>query len=226
MIRLILMAMQTSIGSTETVRPSGTDPTPTKGSQTRRAILDAAIVRFGREGFRSTAVADIARDASVGGTVAYAYFPNKQALFLAALDEDAAAVINEGLSSVFDDPDSRLWRRTLLFTLVEALDRHPLARRVLAGLEPDVTDRVLELPAITDLRTAVAERLRADQAAGTVRPDIDPDSIGTGAVAIIMSILMSVMQFGPAAVLHYGREVLAVFEAALDPLPPSPSDAE
>ncbi len=74
------------------------DPTLTaKGVQTRNAILAAAIERFGREGYRSTSVADIARHAGVGGTVAYAYFPNKEALFLAAVDEDAAAVIEGGL---------------------------------------------------------------------------------------------------------------------------------
>ena len=123
--------------------------TPTKGAQTRQSILDAAIARFGREGFRATSVADIARDASVGGTVPYAYFADKEALFLAALDEDAAAVINEGLSSVFENPGRPDWRQTLLFTLVTAVDRHPLARRLLAGLEPDVTDRVLEIPALS-----------------------------------------------------------------------------
>ena len=48
------------------------------------ADLAAAIERFGRDGFRATSVADIARDAGVGGTVAYSYFPNKEALFLAA----------------------------------------------------------------------------------------------------------------------------------------------
>jgi len=68
-----------------------------KGAQTRRAILSSAIARFGREGYRATSVADIARDAAVGGSVAYAYFPNKEALFLAAVDEDAAGVIDEGL---------------------------------------------------------------------------------------------------------------------------------
>ena len=77
-----------------------------KGAQTRAAILDAAIVRFGRDGYRATSVADIARDAGVGGTVAYAYFPNKEALFLAALDEDAANVIHEGVTTVLDQPVS------------------------------------------------------------------------------------------------------------------------
>ena len=83
-------------------------PAPTKGAQTRQAILDAAIARFGREGYRATAVADIARDAGIGGTVAYAYFPNKEALFLAAVDEDANAIMHEGLSSVLDPPEGFL----------------------------------------------------------------------------------------------------------------------
>src|SRR5437660_4497649 len=167
-----------------------------KGAQTRQAILDAAIVRFGRDGYRATSVADIARDASVGGTVPYAYFADKEALFLAALDEDAAAVIHEGLSSAFENPDLANWRQTLLFTLLGAVERHPLARRLLAGLEPDVTVRVLEIPALTELRKACAEKLRAEQLAGTVRPDIDPVAIGRGIVAIMLSPLMSVVQLG------------------------------
>src|SRR5438128_7167937 len=105
-----------------------------KGEVTRAAILEAAIVRFGRDGYRAASVADIARDADVGGTVAYAYFPNKEALFMAALDEDAAAVIHEGLASLIEEADFHLWREQLIFTLVSAVDRHPLARRVLAGL--------------------------------------------------------------------------------------------
>jgi len=175
----------------------GTDQgTETKGTQTRRAILDAAIARFGRDGFRSTSVADIARDASVGGTVAYAYFPSKEALFLAAVDEDAAGVINEGLVSVMEDPNPLQWRDTLIFTLVGAVEHHPLARRLLAGLEPDVTVRVLEIPALAELRKACAERLRSEQAAGTIRPDIDAVAIGNGIVALMLSVLMSVIQLG------------------------------
>ena len=147
--------------------------TPSKGELTRRAILDAAIARFGRDGYRATSVADIARDASVGGTVAYAYFPNKEALFLAAVDHDAAAVIVEGVSHILEDLENDDWRGTLVFTLVDAVDRHPLARRLLAGLEPEVTARVMDIPALHELRKACAERLRTEQATGRVRPDID-----------------------------------------------------
>jgi AcrR family transcriptional regulator len=192
----------------------------TKGALTRRAVLDAAIVRFGREGFRAASVADIARDAGVGGTVAYAYFESKEALFLAALDEDAAAVIEEGLASVVAKPGIADWRQTLIFTLVSAVEHHPLARRVLAGLEPEVTERVLEIPALTELRRACAQRIGAEQAAGRVRPDIDPVIIANGVVSILLSLLMSVVQLGPTVAATYGHDVAAVFEAALDPLPP------
>lgn len=187
----------------------------TKGELTRRALLDAAIERFGREGYRATSVADITRDAGVSGTVVYAYFDNKEALFLAALDEDAAAVIHEGLSEFMDDPDALSWRTTLITTLIAALDHHPLARRVLSGLEPDVTDRVIDIPALQELRKAVVERLRVDQAAGNVRSDIDADAIGNGSVTIIISLLMSVLQFGERSVATYGPDIFAVFDAAL-----------
>jgi AcrR family transcriptional regulator len=192
----------------------------TKGAQTRQAILAAAIARFGREGYRSTSVADIARDAAVSGTLAYAYFPSKEALFLAAVDEDAAGVIREGLTSVMADPTVEDWRRTLIFTLVGAVEHHPLARRLLAGLEPDVTERVLEIPALADLRKACAQRLRSEQLAGSVRPDIDPVTIANGLVAIILSLLMSVVQVGNNAANTYADDVAAVFEAALDRTPP------
>ena len=148
------------------------------------------------------------------------YFPNKEALFLAAIDEDAAAVIQEGLFSVVGEPQIQDWRQTLVYTLAGAVTGHPLARRVLAGLEPEVTERVLEIPALAELRKACTERIRTEQLAGTVRPDIDATSIGNGVVSIVLSLLMSVVQVGSNAAVAYGTDVAAVFEAALSPLPP------
>jgi AcrR family transcriptional regulator len=190
----------------------------TKGELTRRDILAAAVARFGRDGYRATSVADIARDASVGGTVPYAYFAGKEALFLAAVDEDAAAVIREALSGAFEQPGLPDWQDTLLGTLIGAVDQHPLARRLLAGLEPEVTGRVLDIPALADLRRVCTERLAADQLAGTVRPDVDPATMASGIVAIVMSLLMSVVQLGLGATSPYAGHVAAVLEAALEPV--------
>lgn len=188
-----------------------------KGAQTRHAVLAAAIERFGRDGYRATSVADIARDAQVSGTVPYAYFPNKTALFVAALDEDAAGVIHEAVSSILEDPDARAWQSTVMLTLVAALDTHPLARRVLAGLEPHVTDRMLDIPALAELRKAVADRIAADQLLGVVRSDVDPAAMASGTVTIILSLLMSVIQFGHGGLADHGPDVFAVFEAAFSP---------
>ncbi|HEX6476899.1 MAG TPA: TetR/AcrR family transcriptional regulator [Acidimicrobiales bacterium] len=188
---------------------------PTKGERTRQAIIDAAIARFGRDGYRATSVADIARDASVGGTVTYAYFPNKEALFLAAVDEDAAGVIREGASSFIEETGPRDWRETLILTLLAAVERHPLAARLLAGLEPEVTARVLETPALADLRQVCAQRLRAEQLNGTVRPELDPVRIANGLVSIVLSLLMSVVQVGGDTARTYGADVAAVLEAAV-----------
>ena len=188
----------------------------TKGARTRQAILDAATARFGREGFRATSVADITRDASVGGTVAYTYFPNKEALFLAAVDEDAAALIQMGLTFL-DAQAGPDWRQPLLFAVAASVADHPLARRLLAGLEPEVTGRVLTIPALNDLRAACAQRLRDEQVTGQVRADIDPEVVGNGLVAVLLSILMAVVQVGDTTALPYADAVEAVFRAALDP---------
>ena len=188
-----------------------------KGEQTRLDILHAAIARFGRDGFRGTSVADIARDAGVSGTAAYAYFDNKKALFLAALDEDAASAISEGMAIVFDVSVGHRWRQGLLVSLVEAVSRHPLARRVLANHEPDVLDRVVDLPALAELRKAVAARLTAEQFDGQIRADIDPAVVGAGIVSIILSLLMTLTQLGEHAPTDQAADVVAVFEAALDP---------
>jgi AcrR family transcriptional regulator len=192
----------------------------TKGEITRQEILDAAVARFGREGFRATSVADIARDAGVGGSVPYAYFAGKEALFVAAVDEDAAAVIEEGLAGLFAEQGPPDWQEVLLAALVEAVDRHPLARRLLCGLEPEVTPRVLEIPALAELRKAVTERLAADQLAGTVRADVDPQTMANGAVAIVLSLLMSIVQLGLDATSPYADAVAAVLSAAFDPPDP------
>lgn len=193
------------------------DPASTsKGARTRQAILAAAIARFGREGFRATSVADIARDAGVGGTVAYTYSPNKEALFLAAIDEDAAGLIRTGLDHL-EAHDGPEWRHTLLFFVAGAVDHHPLARRLLAGLEPEVTGRVLEIPALADLRRACGQRLRDDQQTGRVRTDIDTDLVGNGVVAILLSLLMSIVQVGDHSALPYADAVDAVFRAAIEP---------
>jgi AcrR family transcriptional regulator len=186
----------------------------TKGERTRRAVLAAAITRFARDGYRATSVADVARDAGLTPTGVYAYFLNKEALFVAAVDEDAAGEIGEALAEVLEGNFNGEWGN-LLLTLLEALDRHPLARRVLAGLEPEFTVRLLGIAALEELRKGLADLFAADQLTGKVRPDVDPRMMAGGLVTIVISLLIALLQTGADPAGTLGDEVLAVLEAAL-----------
>jgi AcrR family transcriptional regulator len=171
----------------------------TKGDRTRGALLGAAIERFAREGYRRTSVADVCRDAQLSTTAAYPYFGNKEALFVAAVDEDVAALIEQAvlLVALGEDPDQ--WGRIMMRALVAHMDEHPLAGRILRGLEPEFTMRLLQIPALEDLRKTVTELLRDHQLSGSVRRDIDPPATANGLVVIVISLLMATLQTGADA---------------------------
>ena len=61
-------------------------PTP-KAEETRRRILAAALDLFQERGFAETTMRDIARNAGVATGAAYYYFPSKEHLFLAVLQQ-------------------------------------------------------------------------------------------------------------------------------------------
>jgi hypothetical protein len=81
---------------------------------------------------------------------------------------------------------------------------------------------VIETPALVDLRRICAERLAAEQRAGTARPDIDPVVTANGVVGILLAMLMSVVQLGGAAATFYADDVTAVLRSAIENAPPTP----
>jgi len=66
-----------------------------KGERTRAALIRAAIDRFAAEGFHRVSLTDIARDVGVSPTAVYRYFPDKEALFEAAVNADAEALARD-----------------------------------------------------------------------------------------------------------------------------------
>jgi len=168
----------------------------TKGDRTRQALLHAAVIRFAREGYRGTSVADVCRDAGLSTTASYPYFANKEALFVAAVDEDVAGLIDAAVSLAAIDEHPNQWGRGLMRALVAHLDGYPLAGRIVRGLEPDFTMRLLHIPALQELRKTVAELIGEQQMAGDVRRDIDPGSTASGMVVIVILLLMATMQTG------------------------------
>lgn len=56
-------------------------------AQTRRLILEAAIIEFGKSGFEKTAISDIAKRADVSYGNVFAHFATKEELFSRAIEQ-------------------------------------------------------------------------------------------------------------------------------------------
>ena len=193
--------------------------TTTRGAKTRQALLDAARERFARDGYRATSVADISRDAGVGGTTAFVHFENKEALFFAAVDDDLTSLFDElGVELASLGPEGAVPDR-LLDTVLAIVERYPLARRLLAGLEPDVTERVLETESFAVLRRTVAELLAEGQEAGSIRPDLPPEHLADGLVAVVVAVAMASVQIGPTIPDAFGPGLATVLRGLLTPDP-------
>lgn len=193
-----------------------------KGERTRQRLLEIAVRRFAAGGYRGTSVSAVAREARLTPAAAYAYFPSKEALFAAAVDADAGSLIDEASAAAEElGGDTRQRRLALLASLFDALDSHPLARRVLSGGEPEVIGRLLDLPALAALRRRMVAELAADQEAGTVRNDVDPVTMALGLETIVLSLLMGRLQAmeraDPDETELRGLAVIAVLDAALRP---------
>ncbi len=193
-----------------------------RGERTRRLLIDAARERFARDGYRGTTIAVISRDAGVGSTTAFVHFDNKDALFFAAVDDDLAAMFREfserlgalmALDAEFLSQEMVL--RELLGTVLEIIDRHPLARRLIAGLEPDFTARVLESPSFDDLRATLVPLLEEGQRAGWIRPDLPAADLADGMTGFVLAMAMASVQIGPAVDRTFARGITTVLRGLL-----------
>jgi AcrR family transcriptional regulator len=188
-----------------------------KGDRTRRRLLELAVRRFAADGYRRTSVSDIARDADLTPAAVYAYFANKEALFQAAVDVDADALIDEARAAIAGKSVLESVPAVLV-TLVGRIDAYPLARRVLSGQEPEVIDRLLDLPSLTAFTEEIAAALSDAQGAGEVRVDTDPAVIAIGLETIVLMLLMGTVQTRQPVDSRRARGALAVLDAALRPV--------
>jgi AcrR family transcriptional regulator len=196
-----------------------TESRETKGERTRRRLLELAIERFGHRGFRATSVSEIARSAGLTQAAAYAYFDNKEALFTAAVDADASALIDD-ITQKVGDVEIRQLIPSIIVHAVEALPTHPLAQRVLEGNEPEQVPRLGELTAIRRFGDLLTAELAAAQREGLIRTDFDPAVLAAGVEALILALLFSTALSGdvPASPRQIGG-VVEAFDLMLRPSP-------
>ncbi len=188
---------------------------PGKGERTRRRLLDIAVRRFAADGFRRTSVSDIAREAGLTPAAAYAYFAGKDGLFQAAVDADASALIEAAQAAGARGTSARDRLFFFVTELRERVEDHPLARRVLSGLEPEVAARLVTIPSLVALTAGLADELAEAQEAGEVRRDVDPAELAVGLETIVLALLMAELQTGLTVEPERRAGVLAAMDAAL-----------
>lgn len=169
---------QTTTSVSEASRPAAeTDKRIVRGETRRAAIIAAATREFGRKGYESARVADIARAAGVTDAGLLHHFPTKTDLFMAVVErrEEAYQSIRipaPTLRAFFDDfidavakaaeePD--LLRFRVMLTGASRIEGHPVEGRAQRTLEA----------ALDTMVPFVAERI----AAGEIRADQDPQQL-------------------------------------------------
>lgn len=145
----------------------------------RQRILDAGMAVFARAGYRDAAVDDIAAEAETSKGGVYFHFPNKQAIFLALLNQMGNLLIHrvEDAMRGVDDPVAR--GDAALLTVLRTFAGHrALARLFLVeamGAGRELNAAMMELRARC---AALISRHLDDAVVQGVIPPLDTDLAG------------------------------------------------
>lgn len=155
--------------------------------QRRDRLLDATVTSILRHGSRRTSVEEIARAAGVSKGAVYLEFPNRRALFDAAIRREYQAYMLEVADRVDADPIGGRISRIYRHSVAALLDR-PLLRAIYEDDEQIVAG-ILRGPERYRPRILMGEQfLRRLTEAGLLRTDIEPAT---------MSHLLTVLGLGP-----------------------------
>lgn len=192
------------------------DPTPARRGRPgydRQQILEIAVQVFIEQGYDATSVAALAARLGLSKSALYHHFASKEQLLEVALDEALG-----GLEGALKDADGSSARdrlehvlRGAVLVLVDKLAYVTLLLRVRGN--SDVERAALERRRSFDRR--VTTLVRAAQAEGTVRSDIDPSVATRLLFGMVNSIVEWYRPSGPEGAAELAGDVLAV---ALDGL--------
>jgi AcrR family transcriptional regulator len=155
----------------------------------RRRVLDAAAEAFQSRGYHSTSTHDIMRAAGVTGGALHHHFPSKKELAVAVIRERVASAVEQtwiepvrsartaadGILRAFDQIAKGLDERNVVLGC-------PLGNLAieLSLADPDFRQAIQDV--FERWRKAIADKLRADRAAG-LAPELDPDAFATFVMA-------------------------------------------
>ena len=195
--------------------PSVKDPPRGPRGGKRERILDAAIKVFARHGYHRSRVADIAREAQIAYGLVYHYFKNKEEILNTIFEERWSgflALVDEIAKNETSTHDKLL---SVAALVLGAYRQRPDWVKVLV-LDIQRSSRFAEptqLRAVGRLFQSVTAMLRAGQARGELRDDVDADlvcQVFMGALDLVITSLVLELREAPRgepAQSEYYREV-------------------
>ncbi|MGW4797921.1 TetR/AcrR family transcriptional regulator [Nonomuraea sp. NPDC004297] len=132
---------------------------------TRARLLEAARLRFAREGYDATSVRDIARDSGVDATLIFRYFGSKKQLFEQAAATDTPADLFQGPE---EELVARMVRTVVDHDWTEYGGEHPLVAMLRSSAHEDARLRIRTevcdtyVNALRDLAAGEDAELRAE----------------------------------------------------------------
>ncbi|MCW1967010.1 MAG: TetR/AcrR family transcriptional regulator [Anaerolineae bacterium] len=141
-------------------------------NSTRNRILDAALNAFSHKGYHDTRLDEIVSEAATSKGSIYLYFPNKERLFLALVDQFANVLERRVTEAIAKEPKGIAGVRAAVVAVIETFGKYRRPAKILliqaVGLgtvfekkRREVTDRFAEL---------IRERLDEAVALGDIAP--------------------------------------------------------
>jgi len=167
----------------ESPRPAAVDK--------RRAILDAAVRVFARQGYHATRVADIADEAGVAYGLVYHYFRSKEAVMTELFTERWSLLLAAGEQVKEGSGTPREKLSAIAGFIIESYRHDPDLMKVIIIEVTRAANSFgrTHLPEIRQAYDQVAQIVAAAQAEGLFRTDVDADFVGMAYYGAIEQVL-------------------------------------
>lgn len=174
--------------------PETPAPTPTartRDGDKRRAILDAAIRVFARQGYYATRVSDIADEAGVAYGLVYHYFRSKEAVMNELFSERWSLLLAAGEEVKASDADPRRKLDRIAGFIIDSYRHDPELMKVIIIEVTRAANSFgrTHLPEIRRAYDQVAQIVADGQRQGVFREDIDADFVGMSFYGAIEQLL-------------------------------------
>lgn len=168
---------------TRTDRPAAVDK--------RRAILEAAIRVFARQGYHATRVSDIADEAGVAYGLVYHYFRSKEAVMTELFTERWSLLLAAGEEVMAGDGGPREKLAAIAGFIIDSYRHNPELMKVIIIEVTRAANSFgrTHLPEIRQAYDQVARIVAEAQEQGSFRADIDPDFVGMSFYGAIEQLL-------------------------------------